>query len=114
MTNKADSTAPLTVRMGVLTDEEFARLKPDEQIEVDRQTNDLCDRYGPGFCARERDRLRTELSFIYGVIEPPLPFVSSGPSSRASVECDERHGGSSRSDSLGRQRRLRARDHEEA
>jgi len=58
---------PLIIAAGVLTEEEFASLKPEERVEVEQCTRDLAQRYGVGSLRRERERHRTDLDLAYGV-----------------------------------------------
>lgn len=58
---------PVIVSIGVLTRDEYAKLDETSRGLVDRQAIQLQARYGDGWLARERDRLREELSFAYGV-----------------------------------------------
>jgi hypothetical protein len=64
---EASSGIPITVSVGTLTPAEFAELRAEDQILVERSTRTLVERYGRGWMVRERDRLRDELSFFAGV-----------------------------------------------
>ena len=74
----SQSPNPVVVSLGVLTRAEFSQHSPAEQASIEEVTQDLLAKYGPEFFTRERDRLRGELSFCYGILN--LPFVWWSPS----------------------------------
>jgi hypothetical protein len=67
MVDTPKQDAPLTVSLGVLTQAEYDQLSADLQADLDLSTRELQARYGSEWLTKERDRLREELSFFYGV-----------------------------------------------
>jgi hypothetical protein len=63
----ATGPTPDIVSTGILTQAEYDQLKLADQADVDRQTQLLRARHGPEWLVRERERLRKELTLLYGV-----------------------------------------------
>jgi len=58
---------PATVSTGVLTQAEFDSVSPEVQQGIDEDTERMLANHGPEWLQRERDRLRDQLEFLYGV-----------------------------------------------
>jgi hypothetical protein len=58
---------PVIVSTGVLTQADYDALDPETRRTVDTTTARLVTRYGEAWLRTERERLRGELSFFYGI-----------------------------------------------
>ena len=58
---------PVVVQIGVLTPSEYTTLSRVDQQTVEKETVRLLTTYGLDWLAREKARLRGELTFLYGV-----------------------------------------------
>lgn len=56
-----------TVATGILSREQFAQLSEADQVRVDADTRRLLQKHGQAWLDAERDRLRDEIAFAYGV-----------------------------------------------
>ena len=67
----AGDEGPLVVRVGILTMDEWTELTAADRLEIEQEAVRLLDRYGVQWFDRERERLRAELSFVYGAPNVP-------------------------------------------
>lgn len=63
----AKQHGPAIVALGVLTQAEYAALKPSDRVTIDADLAELVKRYGEAWVRDGRDRLRGELAFVYGI-----------------------------------------------
>ena len=58
---------PVLIRTGILTHADYDTLDPETRRTIETTTARLVVRYGEAWLRAERERLRDELSFFYGV-----------------------------------------------
>ena len=72
-------SVPATVSAGILTQGEFDSVTRDVQRRIDEGTERMLANHGPEWLRRERDHLRGQLEFLYGVESPELKGEERGP-----------------------------------
>jgi hypothetical protein len=66
-TMRQGDSVPATVSAGILTQHEFDSVTRDVQRRIDEGTAKMLADHGPEWLRRERDSLRGQLEFLYGV-----------------------------------------------
>jgi hypothetical protein len=71
--------ASVSVETGLLSPRELDSVSKQDRASIEEATIELLDRYGVDWLRRERERLRDELQFFYGVSLQPSSGTPGGP-----------------------------------